>query len=59
MVCESVELGVLGHAGIQAASSASGEATLDTAASTAVARSRAAPAIVLTFSSRRVMNESC
>jgi len=55
MVCESVELGVLGHAGIQAASSASGEATLDTAASTAVARSRAAPAIVLTFSSRRVM----
>ena len=48
VVFESIELGSLGHAGIQAASAASAEATLHTAASTAVERSRPAPDRVLT-----------
>jgi hypothetical protein len=49
VVCESIELGALGHARIQATSAASGEATLHTAPSTAVERFRAAPARVLTI----------
>ena len=48
VVCESIELGVLGHAGIQAASAASVEATLHTATSTAAGCARAAPTRVMT-----------